>query len=188
MGRSNSKTLVEECLALDVRYLSRKGYLEPWQRWFLELRNGYYIAIVTEAEAIILSYILNPNGPPPEQVPTRVYLSWTSCNYGGMRPWFICPGRGCGRRIAKLYFNSKYFLCRHCHNLAYYSQSQAEESRLLDKAQKIYKRLGVDNCNDLYSTPKPKGMHKITYRRLIRKAQKLEHESLYALNMKYHLV
>jgi hypothetical protein len=27
----------------------------------------------------------------------------TPCNLGGLRPWFICPAVGCGRRVAILY-------------------------------------------------------------------------------------
>jgi Transposase DDE domain len=30
-------------------------------------------------------------------------LEWTPCNYGGARPWFLCPMDGCRRRVAVLY-------------------------------------------------------------------------------------
>ena len=25
-------------------------------------------------------------------------VEWTDCHYGGSRPWFVCPRKGCGRR------------------------------------------------------------------------------------------
>lgn len=65
-----------------------------------------------------------------------IKLVWTNCNYGGQRPWFICPK--CLRRVGKLsdrnhslrglslLFNlytkeakTKFFRCRKCLNLAY---------------------------------------------------------------------
>ncbi len=51
-------------------------------------------------------------------------LVWTPCNFGGFRPWFVCPGEGCGRRVAILYGPGQgQMLCRHCRNLNYASQS-----------------------------------------------------------------
>jgi len=32
-----------------------------------------------------------------------VSLDSTRCNYGGERIWFLCPARGCSRRVAILY-------------------------------------------------------------------------------------
>jgi hypothetical protein len=53
-----------------------------------------------------------------------VPLSWTACNLGGQRPWFFCPGAGCGRRVVILYAPGCYFLCRHCYDLSYESQRE----------------------------------------------------------------
>jgi hypothetical protein len=47
----------------------------------------------------------------------EVPLEWTACNFGGERPWFICPGAGCSRRVAVLHAAGKHFLCRHCYDL-----------------------------------------------------------------------
>jgi hypothetical protein len=53
-----------------------------------------------------------------------VPLSWTACNLGGQRPWFFCPGAGCGRRVVILYAPGCYFLCRPCYDLSYESQRE----------------------------------------------------------------
>src|SRR5215472_1990244 len=52
------------------------------------------------------------------RVDLPVKIEWTPCNYGGTRPWFLCPRRGCGRRVAILYCDSD-FGCRTCRRLTY---------------------------------------------------------------------
>ena len=101
-----------------------------------------------------------------EEVREPVPLSWTACNFGGERPWFICPGAGCGRRVAVLYGPGRYFLCRHCYDLVYGSQREDKTQRALRRAQKIRKRLeGSANMMEPFPD-KPKGMHWKTYERL----------------------
>ncbi len=183
-GRWNGfdgKTLAEQCLNIDVRQLSRSRCLEPGQKYYWKWQNGCYIVFETKPGAIELSYTISRNGQQAETVFTKVPLSWSSCNYGGKRPWFVCPGKGCGKRVAKLFLTGKYFFCRHCHDLAYSSQRECKEFRLQNRAQRIYRRLGVDNCNDLLLATKPKGMHRKTYEKLVNEAQELESKSLYAM-------
>jgi hypothetical protein len=182
--RFDSKAVAEQCCSIDVRQLSRWGYLKPWLRYPLKWNNGSNIVIETKPGAIELSYSISRNGQPREDVRITVHLSWSYCNYGGNRPWFICPGKGCGRRVAKLYLAGKHFLCRHCHNLTYSSQRQAKAFRLLDKAQKICRKLGANNCNDLFTGSKPKGMHRRTYEQLVEEAQEAELESLHAITQR----
>jgi len=86
-------------------------------------------------------------------------------------------------RVAKLYLMSKYFVCRHCLDLVYSSQREGNEFRILYKAQKIYKRLGANNHDGLFITPKPKGMHQITDQ-LCDEAIDLELKSLQTLMRK----
>ena len=181
--RFGSKTRVEDCLNIDARHLYRKGCLEPWQGHSWKWQNGCNILIRTEPEAIRLSYTIT-NDSQHEEVDYKIRLSWTSCNYGGKRPWFICPGKGCGRRVAKLYLKSGYFLCRHCNDLAYSSQRERKEFRLLNKTQKICEILGVNSCDGLFNASKPKGMHWRTYEKLVDEAQAFELESLYTMSQK----
>jgi hypothetical protein len=178
--RFDSKSLVDHYMSIDVLQLSRKVCLEPGQRYFWKLQNGCKIAIETKPDAIELFYGISRNGSPREDIHITVPLSWSSCNYGGKRPWFICPGKDCGRRVAKLYMGDKYFLCRHCYDLAYPSQRERKEFRLLNEAQKICERLGSNNYDDLCCEPKPKpkGMHWATYNKLIHEAEDLNHEAM----------
>ncbi|HZB09726.1 MAG TPA: hypothetical protein VE525_11520 [Rubrobacter sp.] len=113
-----------------------------------------------------------------EDVREPVHLSWTACNFGGERPWFICPGAGCGRRVAVLYGSGRYFLCRHCYDLVYESQREDKMHRALRRAQKIRMLLG-GSANMMEPFPeKPKGIHHDTYMKLFWEHHEAETEQL----------
>jgi hypothetical protein len=111
-----------------------------------------------------------------EDVREPVDLAWTACNFGGERPWFICPGSGCGRRVAVLYGPGRYFLCRHCYDLVYESQRENEMHRALRRAQAIRESLGGSANMTKPFPEKPKGMHHDTYDRLWWKHHEAEME------------
>ena len=96
------------------------------------------------------------------------------CRFGGTRPYFICPGVvsgiSCMRRVVKLYGAGRYFLCRHCYSLAYASQSEDYGDRLLRRVRKIKHRLGGNAGPAAPLPPKPHGMWRRTYERLVGQA------------------
>ncbi len=190
--RWSKKDLVEDCRSLDVNLWHRKGLLRPGQRFrWAWTRDGKEVAsmgVATLPDALELSYIIRPETDAAEKVRYIVPLTWTSCNYGGRRPWFVCPGKGCGRRVGKLYLGGKYFLCRHCYDLVYESQRRDRASRLMRKARKIRVRLGGRD-GLIYPFPaKPKWMHWDTYNRLRWECHKAEHESLVAAVERFKLL
>ena len=173
--RFDKKTTIAECHSVDVRYLHREGLLKPG-RWFslrwsrADRETGSIRGVVEGAERpeqmILLYRYRGGLGGEWEDVQERVSLDWTACNFGGERPWFMCPGTGCGRRVAILYGPGKYFLCRHCYDLVYESQRENEMHRALRRAQTIRERLrGSANMTKPFPE-KPKGMHHETYWRL----------------------
>ena len=87
----------------------------------------------------------------------RVDLAYTACNFGKVRPWFVCPH--CYQRKAKLYMRRGYFACRHCHKVAYNSQSQDAIDRTWAVQYKIEARIGEKH-------KRPKGMHHKTFEAL----------------------
>ncbi|WP_060667133.1 hypothetical protein [Bacillus sp. CHD6a] len=106
------------------------------------------------------------------QTPSDEYtvgLSWTNCNYGGKRPWFVCTG--CGKRRGKLFFKKEKFLCRECHDLTYIS-CQVSGNKLEELDNKLYKlarKLQMKDFKPYDLHPlffKPKGMHQETFDRL----------------------
>jgi hypothetical protein len=181
--RLNTKSTTNECQSIDVRYLHRNDLLQPGRsfslRWSRAGRQTGSIGGVAYWNQVILFYRYR-RGPGGEwqDVKETVELDWTPCNFGGERPWFICPGAGCGRRVAVLYGPGHYFLCRHCYDLPYESQNENEMYRALRRAQKIRDRLG-GSVNMMEPFPdKPKGMHWSTYDRLFWKHHEAEMEQL----------
>jgi hypothetical protein len=173
--RFDKKTTIAECHSVDLRYLHREGLLKPG-RWFslrwsrADRETGSIRGVVEGAERpeqmILLYRYRGGLGGEWKDVQERVSLDWTACNFGGERPWFMCPGTGCGRRVAILYGPGKYFLCRHCYELVYESQRKNEMHRALRRTQTIRERLG-GSANMMKPFPeKPKGMHHETYWRL----------------------
>ena len=179
--RFNKKASTEDCRQIDINRLLRDGCLKPGNvftsTWTNAIGNKNRIQGIVFREYIRISYTITRYTGEKVDVDYKVYLTWTPCNFGGERPWFICPGKNCGRRVGKLYMGYKYFLCRHCNNLTYESRRNTEADRLASKAHKIRAKLGghpgfVDPFPE-----KPKGMHKKTYDKLKLYGQHYEYQS-----------
>jgi len=185
--RFDKKTTTDECPSVDVRYLYRKGLLKPGGRFSLRWsRAGRETGSIQgtvqgsgRPERVMLYYRHRSRTTDEwEGVHEPVSLEWTACNFGGERPWFVCPGAGCGRRVALLYGLGKYFLCRHCYDLVYESQRDNAMNRALHKAQSNREKLG-GSANMMEPFPeKPKGLHWSTYERLWWEHHEVEMEQL----------
>lgn len=183
----NAKTTVEDSLGFDVNFLRLGGYLQPGQSkpvyWNIHGKTNT-INVLAESGRIVLIY--RTGG---EDIRQSVEIQYTACNYGGRRPWFICPGvvKGvaCRRRVGNLFGGGKWFLCRYCYNLAYQSQRETRENRLLIKAQKIRERLGGSTDMALDFPDKPKGMHWKTYWDLLDRYREADMESLRLALVRY---
>src|SRR5690606_24899141 len=121
----------------------------------------------SQRDLIVLAYRYRA-----EDLEYPVQLGWTSCNFGGERPWFLCPAVGCGRRVAILY-GGRVFACRHCYKLAYPSQRENDFDRQARRVNKIRARLGWQPGILNRTGWKPKRMHWKTFRRL-----RAEHDEL----------
>jgi hypothetical protein len=166
---------------IDVRYLSRRGLLHPGScctlRWSRNGEETGSIGLRSTSDSVVLSYRRKLPGSDEwknEEYP--VYLDWTPCNYGGTRPWFLCPARRCGRRVAVLY-GGGIFACRHCHRLAYQSQREQAHGRAMIRAQAIRTSLGGSPSLGESFPAKPKGMHWRIYERLCLEAERAEARS-----------
>lgn len=93
-----------------------------------------------------------------------IRLTTTQPHFGGERWWFLCPVRGCGKRVSVLYM-ADILACRHCLDFTYSSQNEAPMFRLLHKAQAIHQKLGGSGVVD-EPLIKPKGMHWKTFHRM----------------------
>jgi hypothetical protein len=129
--RYGTRSTTEDYRRLDVRRWAREGMLRPgyhggWQ-WS---RGGEVVASIqmhAEADRVVLTYRHSSGGGDWQDKEYPVFLERTPCTFGGTRPWFVCPARGCGRRVAILY-GGAIFACRHCHQLAYASTRRRQRS------------------------------------------------------------
>ena len=157
-GRPGWKLKAEQSLPLDVRRMHRadvlrEGYVGAWQWTNNDTgeRVGS-IGFTVEPCAVVLRYSVD--GDARKQF---VRLERARCNFGGLRPWFICPIRG--ERVAVLYMRAGRFACRDCQRIAYLCQSEDFIGRVWRKQRKAEARLGTDG-------ERPKGMHAATYEHL----------------------
>lgn len=171
-GRQDGGRCTDEMRSLDVRKVQRAGLLTAgnllsW-KWS---RNGETTASINlRAEADRVRFTYNNrrrhhNGGEWEPMNYAVRLDWTPCALGGQRVWWLCPGAGCGRRVAVLH-GGRIFACRQCHRLAYRSQRETDDSRATRLADAIRRRLGWRAGILNSDGNKPKGMHWRTYWKL----------------------
>ena len=114
-----------------------------------------------------------------------VRFDYTEPNFGGVRPWFICPE--CDTRRRKLYLpprrNANRYLCRECYDLGYRSSrtSGDEVERAEQRYRKAFAKADAENRrphpNNLPYTPdRPKGMHQDTFDNLLADVRKARRE------------
>ena len=137
-----------------------------------ELRAACRVEVDTDGDTLTISHLWQSQAAPPGET---VFLDYTPCGSGGLRPWLICPS--CQTRRAALYFSGDapklkpgghWFACRVCLGYAYESQREREAGRAAKKAAKIRRRVGGFLCGNLLETypARRKGMHAATYARL----------------------
>lgn len=175
--------------SIDVRRLKRDRLLSPGQAYGWQwTRRGEVCASIrirTEPGRILLIYRHKSGGADWKDEHYPVYLDHTPCKLGGERTWFLCPARGCGRRVAILY-GGGIFACRRCYRLAYPSQREKPGDRAARRADRIRDKLGWPG--GILEGPgwgKPKGMHWRTYRRYCQKHDELSRRSMQEFIARY---
>jgi hypothetical protein len=79
--------------------------------------------------------------------------------------------------VGKLYLRGRYFCCRHCHGLAYSSQSEARHDRLIRRRNKLLNSLSPGAIGYGVEPPRPKGMWQKTYEARLEEIRRLEAEA-----------
>jgi hypothetical protein len=174
----SGRDTVESSRWIDVNRLHREGcLLAGWSGGWQWSRDGEKIASITlraEHDRLHLSYRVRARGDEWQDVEEAVHITRVVCRFGGVRPYFVCPGvvdgTACGRRVAKLYGAGRYFVCRHCYRLSYASQSEGEWDRAVRRAGKIRQRLGGEPYAREMFPKRPKGMWHRSYERLRQRA------------------
>ena len=176
---------------IDVRRWQKKGLLNlaqsfSWQ-WSRDGEVVGSIQVRSEVDHVILDYRYRSSGEEWKNERYPVQLDWTRCNLGGKRPWFRCPARRCGRRVAILY-GGRIFACRHCYELAYPSQRESDYDRAARRADKIREKLGWEHGILNGEGLKPKGMHWRTFERLRWAHNSYVEQSLAGMALRYRIM
>ncbi len=165
----SAKETTHSYVSIDVRRWKRDGLLSPGQsfvgRWSQHGKVQAVIQVRMEPGRVVLTYRYKSGDGEWQHKSYPVRLDATPCHLGGERPWFLCPARGCGKRVAVLY-GGEIFACRNCHQLAYPSQREDPSDRAARRADRIRDKLGWEA--GILNGPgwKPKDMHWRTYERL----------------------
>lgn len=153
------KRFTSELASFDVRKVPQKiALVAVGARISWTWGKGQSLTGEVVPNGLDFRFKVRSGGGPWRPVSVLVGIEWTRCNYGGSRPWFLCPR--CGRRVALLYLLSHGLGCRTCARLAYESQYEAPAWRLLNRAMRAQATF-----DRMFSEGRPKGMHWKTYSR-----------------------
>ena len=140
MGRHyyGTKAEADNLKNLKISWLKKQGYLNESKKgtisWTYPNDNKHSIGITTVIDGdfshIMLYYSQTDNDGNKKDFNYKIPLTFSNCNYGGQRYWFICPliknNAPCNKRVGVLYKNGDYFGCRHCYELTYQSKNQSK--------------------------------------------------------------
>lgn len=149
---------VEEREFIDVRLLRRRGYIKSGCDCYWPIEQ---------------LFAFDPNFPISLFI-RPLEIVWTECNYGGERPWLVCPILDCRKRSAILYSHHDGVACRACAQLSYQSQHENAAIRAIKKSRKLRFKLGMQ-LNLFGPIPdKPPRMHERTYMKLLTRLEQVD--------------
>lgn len=166
---------VGQCRTLDAdqltEYVDASGFID-WQ-WDEDTTIRMYLekdGAADYVDALRFVYTTRPNTDDATEYEYRVQIEYTEPNFGGVRPWFLCPE--CRERRRKLYLppRAELFACRECYDLGY--QSSRSSGNDLERAEQRYRKAFAKadaesrqpHPNNMPFTPeRPKGMHHDTF-------------------------
>lgn len=182
--RLGQKTTTDELLRLDMARFAKEVDLSRleyggWNWLFSSGRKSSITYSVKPGVGVKLAYTIS--GDSLEYI---VRTTSTSCTYGGVRYWWLCPS--CHRRCRVLYCN-QYFVCHRCSGAYYETQKNKDLlTRIDNELTAIRRKLKADKT--LATTaklppPKPKGMHWRTYMRLGRRYNDLQYYRVLSISI-----
>ena len=151
------RRLCENFAQIDIRKMD----FQRNSSWQCPPPSGIMVAVVDDAVQVIQgSRIL------------YIAIERTACNYGGSRPWFLCPG--CRGRCAVLYESRYGFECRCCLRLVHTSVTEDKFDRLRRKRGKLLERLKDFDV-------RPKWKRRTTFETLYQQQLKAEFDAVFWL-------
>lgn len=166
--RSRSRYLVadQQVERLDIRELHKDGLLMPDARgtitWYRGRTEVGSMGLYFDSCQLTL-HLSYSTGQPPVAVREAVRLTFTTCHFGGDRPWFRCPR--CRRRCAVLWGGDR-FLCRSCQGVTYASQNESASSKSIRRIHEIRATLQTDLTVPVSAIARPRYMRYDRYHSL----------------------
>ena len=176
---------------LSVFFLKKHGYLDKDLSWKAGTVSWSYGMSENKSSIEIISKKDNWNTPyeratlnlkythtdhwngEKSNMNFEIELTTTPCRYGGKRYWFVCPlnknGQYCGKRVGVIYSIGKWFGCRHCGNIAYYSQLEGGKFRIGSVCEP-----DVEKAYNEIKTPYYKGKPTRRHKRYLRLRNKMD--------------
>lgn len=98
--RWGTRNTVEDMRELRIGKLASNGWLGSGRTcsyaWSQSGRRIGDIRVTAAAGHILLNYRSRGGSGEWQAHSYPVQIDWTPCHFGGARPWFLCPARGCG--------------------------------------------------------------------------------------------
>jgi hypothetical protein len=179
---------IDDLAALDLELVQRAGTLTDGLR--LEAlvtgaHDRFRVTVTVVAELAFIKHWRAGAAEPPYG--EWIGLSFSTCRYGGRRPWLTCPNRTgeirCGKRATKLYLIAGGLRCRSCVGRPYRCQNLRPVDRAIARVRKERGKVGGDPNLGVPFPERPLGMRRATYERIQARAQLAEaraHEASWA--------
>ena len=172
-GYYNRKMTTDEAKKIDIRELQRRQSLycgNTGELFWHNARAKEQVGLIrfeVKPDCPVFSYrAKRHNDQHWQNYKVIAPLTYTSCNYGNSRVWFMCPR--CSKRVAILYVNTQ-IACRTCQRLNYASQQKTKGMcQDQDRMNKIRQKLNWPLYQDVLFRTKPKGMHYKTFYHLVK--------------------
>jgi hypothetical protein len=174
--RISKQDTFEEHRRVYIGFLAKQGMLKPGTTSTMSWNRGGEttgsIIVRGGLDMVTFSYTCTMYGGESESIEQEIEIERTPCHYGGSRPWFTCPT--CFNRVGVLVGAGRLFKCRKCYQLPYMCQVESKSDRASRRIRKIQTRLGNEEWQNVIDIwfPRPKGMHRKTYNRIVAQANK----------------
>jgi hypothetical protein len=173
-GRNSGRATTGTALPLTVRAIRRYNGVLRWSRRGEPVGSIGFQLSDTGPSGRTVTLAWTRNGR--ESVTQTLRLVAVPMRFGGVRWWWSCPR--CETRRAALYNPSGRggWACRTCYRLAHPVQNESPTDRAFRRWERAAARLGVedlvpadalDMAPEAWTPPRPKGMRRHTYSRLV---------------------
>ena len=171
-----TRTETDPLLQLDIAQLKHGGALEPGAAiaytWSSRGQvTGQLLSVMQTGRLVLTLYYRYRrwNQDAWTSVEDDIEVDTTPCNFGGSRPWLVCPK--CRSRRGVLFCLDGYFRCRTCHNLAYSSTREDLLTRRVRRCRELQHQLqGRGYDHPIWEIPdRPQGMSRFRYETLVRR-------------------